>query len=207
MNDIKKLTYLKVIIFISCILISVVSTIYIVFNIFNFKQNIEILDEKKLNEIVSKHGCTGVSGYEGDIRVSYSFYTDDSCPFFLSYMVVNDEDYLEFVYYLYEAEIEKNGGSTSRTSIDLEKFQYYEVESNGTYNLRVVSYNGTLLVVSTSLGEEVLFNDLIVDTGYYYEINIEYICYLIIPILVFFLGIFSISYINKRGIKSKYYGM
>lgn len=207
MNDINKLKVLKIIIFIICFTISIISSVYILIKVFTIDHKIEVLTERDINEIVTKYGCSGFNSYTNDIRVDYAFSTDDSCPFFLGYMVINDGDYLKLIYSLYEDQVEENNNFTSNASFDLGSFQYYESESKGIYNMKVVSYQNSLLVISTNKDDVKLFDNIIKDTGYYYNLNIGYFKYMFIPLLSFFIGIFSLSYINRRPHKSKYYGM
>lgn len=207
MYDVKKLKFLKVFIFVICLLISVISSVYICIKVFTIDHKIELLTENDINEIISKYGCTGTNSYENDVRVDYAFSTDDSCPFFFGYMVINDDDYLEMLYYLYEAEVEKNSDFTSNASFDLITFKYYETESKGAFNMKVAAYQNSLLVISTNKDDVKLFDDIIKDTGYYYNLNIGYFKYMVIPLFSFFIGIFALSYINKMSHKSKYYGM
>ena len=200
MNDNKKMKFLKIFIFIITISISLVSTVYIFIKAFTFNHKMELLTENDINEIVSKYECSGTSTSEDDVRVDYAFSTDDSCPFFMGYMIINDSDYLDTLYLLYEAEAKSYSTYTSNVSFDLIKFKYYDVEVKDTINMKVVRYQNSILVLATSRDDVELFDDLIIETGYYYKVNIEYFKYMFIPLLSFFVGIFSLSYINKRDI-------
>lgn len=195
----KKSNNLKLAIFFGCFAVAIISTIYIVYNIFYFDSDIKIYDEDEFILLMNKYGCS-VEKSEGNSYVAYLYDTTESCPYMISYAVYNDERYKDDMFAIYESIFDYyDGENTNLTHIDLGNDPTYEeMTFVGDYYLSLISYNNSILLISANAKDIEIVKQIRKDMGYCYELSVEYVKYLGIPVATFLIGVFAVSFLNKK---------
>ena len=149
------------------------------------KEEIQIIQKNEFIQTLNNYKCNIIDMSDNNEKVDVYYMTEDSCPYNISYIVFNDNDYRNELYSKFVNETNSNSNITgnSNTRINIMNKFYYERTTHGDYYKSVKLNKNTILYVSTIKENRDIVIEIEKELGYYYEPNWDNLKLLIFPFI------------------------